>query len=238
MAIDIKTNTLTLVHYPHGAGGKFLINCLSLSDQCVFSHAKLIASQLQGKFDRSSKLQYIKTQLESTSASAWNDLDLGCYQMFGFPVHPFAFNNPDLHWVLEKFANTEMHNLSESGKQWFMPVHDTASLRQYLQYRSNAKAILFVNFENFLETRQGLQLRPSHKFFNEIFNLDTDVICKSTPIDRTFIWDCDSYFNEEKFLEQLQRCCDWAEITLANCDDLLWYRKTWLSKIMQSNIIT
>ena len=149
MSLDINTNKLTLVHYPHGAGGKFLINCLSLSDQCVFSHAKLIARQLQGKFDSESKIQYIKTQLESTTSSNWNDLDLGCYQMFGFPVHPFAFRNPDLHWVLEKFMNTEMHDLSVSGKKWFLITHDCVSLSQYLNYWSNAKAILFVNFDTF-----------------------------------------------------------------------------------------
>jgi hypothetical protein len=233
MALNINTDKLTLVHYPVGAGGKFLINCLSLSDECVFSHATLIKNQLQGQFGQQHKLQYIKEQLESTDGSSWNDLDLGCYQMFGFPVHPFAFSNPKLHWVLEKFMNPEMHDLEAAGKKWFLTTHDTAILRQYLTYWSNAKAIVFVNFEEVLKARRVSQSRPSHQFFNKIFNLDTEIICKSNPTDRTFVWDCNSYFDEEKFLEQIQHCCNWAGLPLANCDDLIWYRKTWLSKAMR-----
>jgi len=34
--------------YPSGAGGKFLINCLSLNDKAVFCHSILAQQQIDG----------------------------------------------------------------------------------------------------------------------------------------------------------------------------------------------
>jgi hypothetical protein len=50
--------------YPSGAGGKFLINCLSLNDKAVFCHSILAQQQIDGKFSVDDKLNYIFKHLQ------------------------------------------------------------------------------------------------------------------------------------------------------------------------------
>ena len=57
MTIDFNTNNIVIVFYPRFAGGKFLINCLGLSDDAVFQNAKLAENQLNGKFTIDNKIQ-------------------------------------------------------------------------------------------------------------------------------------------------------------------------------------
>lgn len=234
--IDRKTDKLTLVHFPRGAGGKFLINALSISDDCVFAHANLIREQLQNRFTDKDKLDYLQAQLaQSRSNSDWNDLNLGCWQQFGLPVHPFAFANPDLHFLLEKHADPIMHALSVSGKRWFITTHDTAQLRQLLQYWPNAKVIVFMNFEKFLRLRQWWSDRPSHIFCHEVFELDTHQVRKSLPSERVFEWNCEWYLDEPQFSKYLPQCARWLNICPCRSEDLSWYFSTWKSTIITQN---
>ena len=84
--LDYPNNyeNITILCYPSNAGGNFLINCLSLSDQCVFRDAQLVNKQLQGKFNYYDKIQYLHDQLNiSQQNNKWNDLSLGCSNLFG-----------------------------------------------------------------------------------------------------------------------------------------------------------
>lgn len=233
--IDKDTDKLTLVHYPPQSGGKFLTNCLSLSDRCVFARSDLIQKQLRHQLSYQDKLAYLQQRLaESASNQTWNDLDLGCYQMFGLPVHPFAFANADLHFLLERYADPVMHDLSASDLKWFMTTHDTMQLRHYVCYWSKCKIIFFVNFEPFLRLRKKWVNRPSHQFFYELFALDTEKMQQHLPADRVFVWDCDWYLDQERFLYHLGRCATWLDLDLTNLEGLLWYRETWLATICES----
>ena len=59
-----------------GAGGKFLVNCLGISEKACLQDWEL--------YDLTSKQkkQLILDRLESTPKGTWNDLDLGCFKMF------------------------------------------------------------------------------------------------------------------------------------------------------------
>ena len=80
--IDFNTNRLIIVCYPRGAGGKFLINALGLSNGAVFQDNDLAMQQLSKLFTPEDKLAYIQTQVELIT-DQWTDLNLGCYQLFG-----------------------------------------------------------------------------------------------------------------------------------------------------------
>lgn len=231
--IDKDTDKLTLVHFPRQSGGKFLINCLSLSDRCVFARSDLVQKQLRHELDYQDKLAYLQRRLaQSASDHTWNDLDLGCFQMFGLPVHSFAFANADLHFLLEKYADPVMHDLSASGLKWFMTVHDTGDLRHYVRYWSNCKVIILMNVEPLLRLRKQWVDRPSHQFFHEVFALDTEQIQQQLAADRVFAWDCNWYLDQEHFLYHLGRCATWLDLDLTDSEGLSWYRETWLTTIM------
>jgi len=232
--IDTATHNLILVHFPPQSGGKFLTNCLALSDACVFAKADLIRQQLHHKFDLQDKLAYLRDQLaQSAAAGTWNDLDLGCWQMFGMPVHPFGFANPDLHFLLEKYADPVMHELSARDLKWFMTTHETGELRQCLRYWCNCKVIIFVNFERFLRLRNQWLERPSHLFYHELFEQDTEQIRQDLAPDRVFAWDCDWYLDPELFRHHFVECSTWLGLDQIDTDALSWYRNSWIHGIME-----
>ena len=80
--INFDTRNLIIVCYPGGAGGKFLINSLGLSDDCVFQDADLASRQLQQDFTPADKFSYLTNKINKVTGE-WHDLDLGCVQLFG-----------------------------------------------------------------------------------------------------------------------------------------------------------
>ena len=60
---DFMTDRLVIVYYPLGAGGKFLINCLGLSNQCVLQSIELANNQINNQFTSIEKFQFLKFQI-------------------------------------------------------------------------------------------------------------------------------------------------------------------------------
>ena len=86
--INFNTDNLIICCYPSGAGGKFLINCLGLSDDAVFQSHILAEKQLNLNFSQFNKMEYLDTELKKITSN-WNDLNLGCEQLFGIPNHSY-----------------------------------------------------------------------------------------------------------------------------------------------------
>jgi len=68
---------LLVVSYPFGAGGKFLLNCIGMSKGCVLQDKALLDCNYQSAWEE------IQSRFP-TPGSKWNDLNLGCLQLFGF----------------------------------------------------------------------------------------------------------------------------------------------------------
>ena len=81
--INFDTNNIVIVSYPANAGGKFLINCLGISDLAVFQDATLAEQQLDGKLSIDDKIEYLSNTVINSTKNNWNDLHLGCIQLFG-----------------------------------------------------------------------------------------------------------------------------------------------------------
>ena len=132
--MNYQTDKLVIVFYPRVSGGKFLINCLGLSDSALLQHQDLV------DFDQQSKINYINQQLEiARKSSNWQDLGLGCEEFFGRSGLPhFVRTRPLVHTAA---ATNASH-----GNRWFFVVaHDILSAEHCLQTWPNAKLILFRN---------------------------------------------------------------------------------------------
>lgn len=80
-----------IVKYPMWKNGKFIINCLGLSDKVVLQDKGLAQQQMDGQLTPAMKLEEILRRLESETKGfrdgnreGWKDLELGCEQLFGF----------------------------------------------------------------------------------------------------------------------------------------------------------
>lgn len=143
--IDRNTDRIVIFCYPVGAGGKFLINSLGLHDDCVLQHRDLVGYSYQDK------LTYIKTQLElSEQSRVWDDLGLGCTQLFGVGVNQYMSRYPS---ELEQFFDPVIHELSHGSRYFFLVAHNTLWTEAYLRFWPNARLVFFKNCQGFLRHR-------------------------------------------------------------------------------------
>lgn len=149
--INRQYDKIVVVCYPHGAGGNFLINCLSLTDQCVLRHVNLAEDQLINGNSSINKLTYLHDQLEiSQKNKKWNDLSLGCLHLFGIKNSLYLLEYPE---IIEKKFNRVIHQLIEQEKYLFIVAHTTQYLDAYLKFWSNARVIFLTEYSNFTEKR-------------------------------------------------------------------------------------
>jgi len=79
-----------IISYPLGANGKFIINCLGLGDNAVLQDKNLALKKINNELDTLSELIHRLNQVEDN----WNDLELGCFQLYGFNArHGETINN-------------------------------------------------------------------------------------------------------------------------------------------------
>lgn len=124
-------SNLIAVAYPGYSGGKFLINCLGLSDACCLQHADLLHLSPDEKF------RYLTKRLDKiiNKKTAWDDLGLGDWQLFGWPV--------DYHAV----------SRLPKDKFCFAVAHESDRLTKIINCHPDAHRIYFVNNQRFINWR-------------------------------------------------------------------------------------
>jgi hypothetical protein len=142
---------IVIVFYPPFAGGKFLINNLGLNDQAVFQHSDLARRQIDNDFSYTDKIKYLSTQLKSAAKNAhWNDLELGCIQLFGYRGLDYQIEYPE---ILADQINPIVQTIISENLILFLCAHDIMALRSELNFWTNAKVIGFTNSDNFIKER-------------------------------------------------------------------------------------
>lgn len=148
--INFGTDKLIIVCYPVGAGGKFLINSLGLSNSCVLQDQNLVKLQLSGGLTPDRKIDLLHSRIQEVSGG-WNDLHLGDSRLFGFDPQDYLIDYPEalrFNNVIEELSVNNQH-------YFFTNIHNFIYLKTYLNIWKNAKVILFENFSNFILERQG-----------------------------------------------------------------------------------
>jgi hypothetical protein len=137
MAINFNTGKITLVNYPPGAGGKFLINCCALSNQAVFQDKKLATLKLS----TDAKIKLLVDRIDSTPSGDWGDLSMGCAQLFG---------DARLDYTNITAYNHVIHSLSNGDDVFFKAVHSDIFAKQWKSQWKNAMVVNFVNCNRFI----------------------------------------------------------------------------------------
>jgi hypothetical protein len=236
------------VCYPNAAGGKFLINCLGLSNDAVFQDKHLASLQLTGNYNIDNKIDYIRNKI-TTMESSWNDLHLGCGQLFGINSDTYLTKIPESYLFADIISN-----LSHSDYKFFLVAHSEKYLKQYIRRWPNAKIIIFENSSKFVIFRTWKKRRRSNwplkspNFDNmdilpKLVQHDIDTIFKNiTTFESTgyysnqiLYWDTNLYFLKSNMIKEIQKL--YQLLNLSNFNELYIseYYDRWIDKIKELN---
>jgi hypothetical protein len=234
MNINFETPNIILVMYPNFAGGKFLINCLGLSDDAVLQNQDFAKKQLIGKFSQQDKINYIFDKLEKHKPNlAWNDLGLGCRRLFNYNYLNYAsIDSLDIN----NFNDVVM-SLSQGNKKFFHVGHNFDNLVNFRNIWKNSKIILFKNTPTFRKLRLGGSKRPN-------LNSTWDNKADSFFVDRDFkknmlcTFDNNVYLNEEKTLNEVKKIYDILNLSGFNEQAISEYYRKWIKICIQLDRIS
>jgi len=185
MLFNYETSHVIIASYPGYAGGKFLLNCLGLSNQCYLQDAQLVMQQQQGKLTQHEKLLLLHTKLDNVLDNIhdnkiwWNDLKLG-----------------DAHL-------RTLSNLGNDNTFFCVVNHDTTFSNQY----QHGFHIVFKNTKKFINWRLGLSLDLDRRLYPHLSQDWTDAQYTQLykNIDDCYEWDTDWYFELDIFLKEIQK---------------------------------
>ena len=191
-------SSIVIVCYPPGAGGKFLINSLGLSQSCYLQDIYLLKQQRKRTLPSEQKLNFILHRL-SREQENWNDLGLGCKQLFGNVLDPESFYS-------------EILEVSYEDKLFFVVAHRPGKsydgvngLIDLLNIWPNAKKIYLKNSNEFVNWRLGFAKGFDRSSYPQIFQNFTDYEEKQIlQEENLLIWDVNWYFDQEKFIHELK----------------------------------
>ena len=221
-----------IVCYPRGTGGKFLINCLGLSDDVLLSDFKLAQRQLNNQLTPSDKLDLLLDRLSTTSAQNWNDLDLSHVRLFDSMSLLNTFSNEEKEKfsgssytsVIDPnlFLNTRAtHTIINSNKAFGFESHGLNEAEFYYNLWDDATMILFDdNFNLFYQYRTPYSM---YKNIDWEFN--------KVKLARCLFWSADAFLHEDTFLTKIEELYKNIGLSGFNKDYVSAYRSAWLDTI-------
>lgn len=163
---NFQCDKIIILHYEIGSGGRFLANCLGLSDQCVFTDGTLAELQLNNQFNSKDKFKYLINSLIETK-STWNDLNLYDKNWTGIDY--------DIHFnltseQLKKFKYKEVFSkLTEKNEKYlFLNTHSENELNTLVNVWPNSKVVSFSNTKLFNKIRNH---RSDYFVFKGVWDL-------------------------------------------------------------------
>jgi hypothetical protein len=212
-------SNIIIAVYPRFAGGKFLLNCLGLSNDCYLQDSKLVSAQIDKKLSPEDKFTFLIEKLDKTTV--WNDLDIGCIELFNYPFDPLKFS-------------TVISQISYEKKYFFVIAHDYGRYTRLKQIWPDAKVLYFNCTNEFINWRLGLDqsvdrthyLEVSQDFpvnYQNLFNLTDD----------TIFWNANWFLNEEIFLIEIKKVYDTLQLTDFNIEFIKSFRSKYLDTLLK-----
>jgi len=214
----MQYTNLIIVAFPAGAGGKFLINCLGLSDNCCLQHAGLLEKQLNKQFSPQDKINYLIDRLDKISLSynkngVWDDLGLGDWELFG-------------EW--KKWENfTNKSHLFNHDKLLFMIAHNKENLQYLIDKFPNNRRIYFDNYKKFFSWRFNND-SIYHTLPGAINHKIRDYVLDKPEL--ISFWDADDYLIRDIFMAKLKNLYNLLGLTDFNQNFIeMYYNKYMLT---------
>jgi hypothetical protein len=230
MSVNFDTENLVVVYYPQFSGGKFLINCLGLSDDAVMQSAQLAQKQLNQDLTQLDKFEFLREKFSEID-DKWNDLALGCAQLFGGPLTQDYVNlGPDTIKNSIVF-NQVIETLTQGNKKFFIAAHNSKVLSGIVDLWPRCKIISFVNCQAFLDLRLGDQKESFVQRNLQQHQLNSEQVKKTYP--QALEWDTNNYFSKDKTVHAVAKL--YTQLNLGNFDPVIiqQYHQLWIDKLME-----
>jgi hypothetical protein len=223
------SKSVVLAIYPQWSGGRFLINCLGISDQAYLQDLKLVEKQISGNLSPAAKQLELLKRLDNVGKT-WNDLDLGCRFLYGgTPQLPESYPS-----IIDK--------ISKEDKKFFVVAHDTSMIDNFLNVWAQPKLLVFKHNFNFVEWRWGannifdlIKKYPHLKVFPNFEKLQVaeKTLCEKVNVfsNSKFEWDSRDFLNEDKFESSLSKCYEFIELENYNYDLVRPFYKKYISTL-------
>lgn len=160
--IDYRaTDTAFIIAYTPESGGKFLANCLALSDRALFQDEATANWQLNQHTTAQQRLNFLLDRVNNVTTK-WNDLTMG-------PEHLL---DPDFYDLVKSglpIGNNQLPQVLTDAiqKNYYLPftAHTVKELARSLEIFPNARVILFDDVEIFIQHRHH---KTVEQYWNQI----------------------------------------------------------------------
>jgi len=160
-----NSNNLLIIWYPQYAGGKFIMNCLSLSRHAIPLHAAAGDYLLQNPTDYDYRLNFVlKTLPDSENMKEWLQYECNTFLFYDQPpgtlhidiskttaeleIFTMLFSNPSIEI---KIAKVLKECISKNINFFAESLTTMEIMKKYLTIWPNARIIVFTNFNKFRE---------------------------------------------------------------------------------------
>ena len=199
---NFQTSNIVLVVYRRQAGGKFLINCLGLSNQCYLQDMKLINQQRAGRLNQENKFNLLMSRLDEFESALlinknilWRDLRLGCAQVFKY--------------------TSDVVTISREDNLFFKVCHGKEAFDKDIKQWPNAQVIEFINSSKFVNWRY----RPNYVFSDDNSRFQVSN-CK--------VWDNNHYFDKTLTIESVKELYRSFGLSDFNAEYISKYYTKWI----------
>lgn len=211
---NVNCDKILLICYPPESGGKFIGNCLALSNSFYFQDENLMREQNAGLLPPNKKIELLLQRLSDVKIT-WTDLNMGDGQ---------------LNTRLQNRYNKSLANeLSHGNVCWFQCVHAQGDLDSLSNRWPKHKRLILTNSNEFVNYRYGLNKKTDRIIYAHLhqdYTLGND---RSEHND--FEWDVNSFFDVDKFKSQIYNLYKSLDLTDFNEDYILQYYHAWMSVI-------
>jgi hypothetical protein len=209
MSFNENTNNLIIINYRPGAGGKFLSNCLALSEKVLHLEEKFAKTKFKKNWK---EYQSFKASTSSLRLSKKYQIHIE----FEHGQDIYGFNYEDNHNAQVSKCNNFFKELSYQNNYFFFL---TDHFSQNFIHFKNSKNIIMINDRDILKNR-------SYKIHDDI---DLEKILPN--LKNYFLFDISSVYDNNLFIKEIEKVCSWLEIEIKNKNYLSELREYFIKNL-------
>jgi len=190
--INFNTDKLVVLHYPVGAGGKFIQNCLALHNKILFINEKFSRVKMKGNFKTALSFEIAMWPFRK-KLEVGEHIEYACRNFAGFNSYHLQ-KDPKAD---EKMCNDFWKQLTNQDEfYFFMTEHFNAN--PFSRY-PNRQTIVLKNYDWIIKPRR---------------NIDVDILCDDKPAGASNFdtFDMNSIKERTSFEREILKIFDYLEL--------------------------
>ena len=222
---NLETDNLTIIWYHNYSGGKFMANCLSLSDHGLFGHKEMTEAQLKGELSSDDKLNYLLGQIDEIEKGVfWTDLNISDNKFFGFDKKDY----------IDPWRGISYHSyvkdVSYGDYKFFISSHFNPEVIEIKKIWKNANIILFTHPHGYVEKRAKNEPKIS-VFYDRLVDYEDNIAEMRALPNVVYEFDVRKYESETETLDAIKDMYDILNIKGYDREKLAIYYNHWYNKI-------